>query len=180
MIQKNPACNTNLLFFLLLFFFPYSAPAQESNFSIQFSSEPPPLGLYLSANEYFAIKPTETEIIYQHIAQSGGEGINYFFKKKENGKKGEKIDPNSYFAASDGKTFYISYDGKWYKAKKMDGEYCFYTRLSRTETNVDQPKVQVTTISDGQSSMSMEDWYRMGFSTAERQWLPMERVKKPK
>lgn len=170
----------SMLTFFLLSIFQITVFAQNSDRPVYTSAEPPPAGIYLTVEDYLALKPQDSEIIFQHTAQMEGDGLNTFFHRKTNGKKGDKIDPKECFAASDGKTFYISYAGKWYKAIKTEGEYSFIARIGRDAVNLNQPGVQVTSISDGTSSISLEDSYRMGYSSGDGKWIPIERVRKNK
>src|SRR6187549_1463333 len=100
---------------IILGFFHLSALAQGAEYPVFSSPNPPPLGIYLTADDFLAMQPRDTEVVFQHYAYVEGGGINNFHHKKVNGKKGEKIDPRDCFDASDGKTFYISHSGKWYK-----------------------------------------------------------------
>src|SRR3954471_9177982 len=92
----------------------------NSSYPVFVSQEPPPFGIYQTSNEYLNLHPGDTQILFQHVAQISGDGFNYFYIKTENGRRGKKVDPASCFAASDGKTFYISYSGEWHKATKTD------------------------------------------------------------
>ncbi|MEO6833359.1 MAG: hypothetical protein ABI378_12495 [Chitinophagaceae bacterium] len=98
--------------------------AQKENYPV-YGTATPPFGLYQSKDDYLNLRVSDTEVLFKHVAAMTGDGVNDFFRKKENGKMGERVSPKNYFAASDGKAFYISYNGEWYKARKIDSEYCF-------------------------------------------------------
>lgn len=174
------------LFLILFAFLQIAAFAQHSEYPAYTSSEAPPPGIYSTIEDYLTLRPQNPDVIFQHTAQMEGEGLNTFYLKKENGKKGEKVSPKDCFAASDGKTFYISYSGKWYKATKADGEYSFIAKLNPAAVHAVQPELPATGVSisttsySGSSSVSFEYPYRMKLSLADRKWLPVERVKKEK
>ena len=170
-------------FFVLLVVLTSNAicSAQDSaSYAVYTSSDAPALGIYQSADDFLNLHPTNTEVIFEHIAQVSGEGFNNFYFRKGNGKRGEKISPDSCFAASDGKTFYIPYLGKWHKAKKIDNVYSF-TGLKPRLSAQEAERAKLMMAGPGGAFVPayfMEDSYRMVFSTTQRKWIAVSKVGK--
>lgn len=168
-----------LTYFLLLTV--HKASAQNGDI-VPSALHPLPFGVYANSEDYFKLRPSDTEIVFKHIPQMEGNGINRFWKRKEDGKKGKKLLPNDYFAASNGNDVFIAYAGFWQKAETTDSGYYFISKRRRNE--IDQRRFPHFTVGYGGDvtdvSAFVEDYqlYRYRYSLVEKRWIPMERVKK--
>ena len=101
--------------------------ALRRRYAIYANKNPLPSGMYARSDDYLNLHPSDTSILFEHIPQLTGDGVNNFYARGENGKKGERLSAEDYFAASDGKTVYISWAGTWHKAVISNGEYGFFS-----------------------------------------------------
>lgn len=82
-----------------------------------------PMGIFRTVNDFVNLKSIDTPLIFEHIPQPHGDGFNWFYYKRPNGKKGKRVDADDFYAASDGKNLYISWDGSLRKISRNHGEY---------------------------------------------------------
>lgn len=152
-----------------------SGQAQEAAYAVFTSDEPPAFGLYRTADDYLNLRPSETDVTFKYIPRMEGESFYAFFRQGPDGKKGKPIVPKEYFAASDGKTFYIAHGDRWQKAKKCDSGYCF---TSRTGPMGDDGSTLYTRNSMGAGGSTImipigkSREYRFYYSVSQGKWVP--------
>ena len=60
---------------IILGFFRLSALAQGAEYPVFTSPNPPPPGIYLTADDFLALHPRDTDVVFQHYAYLEGGGI---------------------------------------------------------------------------------------------------------
>ncbi len=147
----------------------------------------PPIGMYKGSEDYLSQHPSNTAVVFRHIAQMEGDGLNSFHRLLPDGKRGNELPAKDYFAASDGKTFYISYDGKWYKARKADSAYYFIRPRNAEEIDHRGHPHIYTRDYAGSGYSTTANWtaiaegdqkYRWFYDAKEGMWKAVDRFRK--
>ena len=188
-MQIPSRMNTGIFLFRMMaltLLLPVSAFAQSNQYPISNPATSPPFGLYRTSADYLNLQPSDTAIVFRHVAQMNGDGQNDFYKMNADGSRGNRISSAGYFAASDGKHFYVSYDGAWHKASRCDsGGYCFVSAKSAADYEAPSgPHVLLTDYTNaGASTMdvtsiiSREQKFRFAYSIPQQKWIAVGRVK---
>jgi hypothetical protein len=86
-------------------------------------------GLYKSYAQFLNSKPEPGGINVETYTLANGAANTYAYMKKENGRKGEKVDPKSFFAAYSKDTWYISDGNSFTKMPYENNEFYGYLRM---------------------------------------------------
>jgi hypothetical protein len=89
----------------------------------------PELALFRTVDDFINLKPVDTPLLFEHIAQLEGDGYNWFYYKTPEGKKGKRIDPEDFYAGCDGKQFYVSFGDSYRRIVKHKDDY--YLSITR-------------------------------------------------
>ena len=94
-------------------------------------------GIYATVTDFLNLTPTDTAIIYKHVAQAEGPGMEFFYHPKENGRAGEQIGTDAAaFICIDGKAF-VRRGKSFAKMKLINGEfYASFAAQGAVNTNL--------------------------------------------
>jgi hypothetical protein len=83
----------------------------------------PPMGVFKTVDDFIRLRALDTPLIFEHIAQASGDGYNWFYYKTPEGRKGKRLNPDDFYAASDGKNLYLSFEnGRLVKIRKIKND----------------------------------------------------------
>ena len=146
------------------------------------AKHPLPFGMYGHSEHYLSLHPTDTDIVFEHIPRIEGSGVNRFYKRKADGKKGKILAPKDYFAASNGNDVFIAYRGFWQKAVRTDSGYYFISQ--RAPNEIDQRSFRHFSVgyqgnaTDIAAVIEQNRLYKFFYSAQAGKWIPVEPAKR--
>ncbi len=95
-----------------------------SSYQLYTAPMPAPLGVYRTVDDFMNLRAIDTPLLFVHIPQIQGDGFNWFYSKDAAGAKGERLNAEDFYAASDGKNLYLSSNGTLRKIRRSSsGQY---------------------------------------------------------
>lgn len=138
-------------------------------------------GIYLSYKQFLGNEPEPGEIIAETYTLPDGVSESHLYIRKDNGRKGEVIDPKKVFAAYCKETWYLSTHGAFNKMQYENNEFYGYIRMKGVYNNTASMMV-LFGVAGGlfmSEAMTGKTWgtYKARLDAEQGKLIPVKRVR---